>query len=55
MIAISLFQFFLIVWFGIAILVTIACLVIIKQHRTKDEKKAKWDDTDMIYWDKNNF
>jgi len=50
MITITLTQFILISLFGMAFLVTLAMLVIIKQHRNKEEKIKKWDDTDMMYW-----
>lgn len=53
MIAITLTEFILIACFGMAVLITIGCLVIIKQHRNKNETKKPikdFDETEKFYW-----
>lgn len=43
----------IIVIVGLAIVC--GCLVIINSRLRMKDDKPKYDDTDMMYWDKNNF
>lgn len=48
----TLIQFLFIALFGMAVFMTIACLVIIRQHRNKEGKVIKFDDSENFYDEK---